>query len=43
MAALAAARFTTITPAQLLAYLRYDTPLSPRPVLLSFDDASAGR
>jgi peptidoglycan/xylan/chitin deacetylase (PgdA/CDA1 family) len=43
MAALAAARFTTITPAQLLAYLRYDTPLPPRPVLLSFDDASAGQ
>jgi peptidoglycan/xylan/chitin deacetylase (PgdA/CDA1 family) len=43
MAALAAARFTTITPEQLLAYLRYDTPLPPRPVLLSFDDASAGQ
>jgi peptidoglycan/xylan/chitin deacetylase (PgdA/CDA1 family) len=41
--ALARAGYTTITPDQLLAYLRYGTGLPPRPVLLSFDDASEGQ
>jgi peptidoglycan/xylan/chitin deacetylase (PgdA/CDA1 family) len=43
MGALADAGYLTITPEQLLAYLQYGTPLPPRPVLLSFDDASEGQ
>jgi peptidoglycan/xylan/chitin deacetylase (PgdA/CDA1 family) len=41
--ALAAAGYTTITPDQLLAHLRYGARLPSRPVLLSFDDASGGQ
>ena len=41
--ALAGAGYTPITPDQLLAYLQYGTDLPARPVLLSFDDASAGQ
>jgi peptidoglycan/xylan/chitin deacetylase (PgdA/CDA1 family) len=43
MGALADAGYRTITPEQLLAYLQDGTPLPPRPVLLSFDDASEGQ
>ena len=41
--ALAEAGYTTITPEQLLAHLRYGARLPARPVLLSFDDASGGQ
>src|SRR5437667_285380 len=41
--ALARAGYTTITPDQLLAHLRYGTRLPARPVMLSFDDASEGQ
>lgn len=43
MAALAKAGYTSITPEQLLAYLRFGRALPARPVLLTFDDASAGQ
>jgi peptidoglycan/xylan/chitin deacetylase (PgdA/CDA1 family) len=43
MAALAKAGYTSITPDQLLAYLRFGRTLPARPVLLTFDDASAGQ
>lgn len=41
--ALAAAGHTTIGPDQYLAYLEHGTPLPPKPVLLSLDDAQASQ
>jgi peptidoglycan/xylan/chitin deacetylase (PgdA/CDA1 family) len=43
LAALADAGYTTITPDQLVSYLKYGASLPPRPVMLSFDDGSEGQ
>jgi peptidoglycan/xylan/chitin deacetylase (PgdA/CDA1 family) len=43
IAALARAGHHGISPDQLLAYLQHGVPLPSRPVLLTFDDASAGQ
>lgn len=43
MKALKSAGYTSITPAQLLEHLEYGTELPAKPILITFDDASAGQ
>jgi peptidoglycan/xylan/chitin deacetylase (PgdA/CDA1 family) len=43
LAAVASAGYTTVTPDQLVDHLQFGTRLPARPVMLSFDDASAGQ